>query len=76
MSAYSKELRCAWIAWRVETTGELALDLPAGNCPDMTAAIDLARKLMPSVAWVRTYVDGSPDTIYFRGAKGWVALEP
>jgi hypothetical protein len=72
-SAYSSALQCGWMAWRPLGSGELALDLPADNCCDMTGAIRMAETLMPTVARIEVFVDGKLDVIYAHGVK-WRAL--
>ena len=72
-TTYSSKLKCAFNAWRVIADGEIALELPAGNCCDMGGAIEIAEKIMPSVWRIATFMGGEPDTEYrFSGGK-WSA---
>jgi len=72
---YNRRLKCDFIAWRVLADGEIALDLPDGNCCDMTAAIEIAEKIMPAVRRIVTFVGGQPDTEYRLWKGDWMALD-
>ena len=70
---YSTKLKCAFSAWRVLADGELALDLPDGNCCDMIGAIEIAEKIMPAVWRIATFAGGQPDTEYRHWQGKWLA---
>ena len=66
---YSSKMRCGFNAWRVISDGEIALEMPDGQCCDMSGAIDIAEKIMPSVWRIQTISGGKTDVEYrlFRG---------
>ena len=74
--AYSNELQCVFSAWRVLADSEIALEMPAGNCCDMTGAIEIAQKIMPSVWRIATFVDGKSDVEYRFWKGEWISCEP
>lgn len=73
-SAYSSAMQCDWQAWRVLSSGELALDMPHGNCCDMQAAVAIAEKIMPFVWRIATFSGGVPDTEYRNVCGEWFAF--
>ena len=75
MIGRSAKLQCCWDAWRQVADGELALEMPAGNCPDMRGAIEIATAICPSVWRIATFSGGMPDTEY-RNVRGeWLAYD-
>ena len=72
-AAYSSKLQCCFDEWQVIADGELVLILPEGNCCDMTGAIEIAEKIMPSVWRISTYVAGKKDTEYRLECGKWSA---
>lgn len=71
---YSSALQCHWLRWRVVGPRALAVDVPAGDCVDMTGAIRVAKALMPNVAVIHTLCGGEVDTMYSRVGKEWRAV--
>ena len=61
---WSDDLKCDWLAIRSIGNYRIAIDLPAGNCCDMTGAIEIAKSVCPLVSKVETYVGGVRDTAY------------
>ncbi len=72
--SHSFQLQCAFHAWRVIGKNELALDLPPGNCCDMTGAIDIAKKIMPDAMRIMTLSGAVPDTEYLFYRGRWMAI--
>lgn len=70
---WSEALQCEWLGWRVVGEYALALDLPDGNCCDMTGAIKTAEALMPEVVRIVSFQGGENDTIYRKESTGWKA---
>ena len=74
-ATYSTRMKCGWSSWRVVDDGHLALEMPAGQCCDMNAAIEIAEFLCPSVWCIDTFSGGRKDTMYVLTANGWEAQE-
>ena len=72
--AFSIQLQCSFLAWRVIAEGELALDMPAHNCCDMSGAIDIAERIMPGIRRIATFAGGVPDTEYRVYQGKWEAI--
>ena len=73
-TTYSSKLQCGFHGWRVLADGEIALDMPDGNCCDMDGAIEIAEKIMPSVWRIVTFSGGVMDTVYGNSRGKWVVL--
>ena len=72
--ARSAALQCRWRSWRVVGPRALAVDLPAGNCTDMSGAISVAQMLMPEVLELHTFRDGVVDTMHSCVGGRWQAV--
>lgn len=72
-TTYSSKLQCAFHGWRVLADGEIALDLPQNNCCDMSGAIEIAEKIMPSVWRIAVFADGKSDVEYRHVYGKWQA---
>jgi len=59
----------------VLSDGEIALDMPKYNCCDMTGAIEIAEKIMPSVWRIATFTDGKPDIEYILSNGLWSVFD-
>jgi hypothetical protein len=73
-STYSKKLKCCFSTWRVVRDGEMALELPDGNCPNMSGVIEIAKEIMPEVWRIETYCDQGPDIEYRISNGEWEAF--
>lgn len=73
-TTYSSKLQCCFKSWRVICDGELALDVPEDNYPDMAAACAIAKAIMPSCFRVVTFVGGKNDTEYLLERGEWKAI--
>ena len=71
VAMYSSKLRCSFHGWRVLADGEIALDMPAGMCCDMTGAIEIALQIMPSVFRIETLAGGHSDMQYYCVGGKW-----
>ena len=72
-STRNEMLGCRFLAWRVISDNELALEMPPGNRCDMTGAIEIATKIMPNVQRIATYDGTEADTEYRRVLGRWLA---
>ena len=70
---YSSKLQCVFSGWRLLADGEIALDMPEGNCCDMGGAVEIAQKVMPSVWRIATFSGGKADTEYRLSLGKWSA---
>lgn len=75
-AAHNSKLQCLFNGWRVLGDGHLALDMPAGNCCDMSGAIEIANKVMPKVRLISTFQGEKPDTEYRKLRGKWFAVIP
>ena len=55
--------------------GELCLEVPKNNCPDMRGAIEIATAIMPSVFRIVVVCDGEIDVVYHGPCGEWKAYD-
>jgi hypothetical protein len=72
---YDPDLKCCWLSWQVRSKGRLDLTVARTNSTDMTGAIAVAQRLMPTVTEIHVFNDWGLDIIYRRGeGKTWQGL--
>lgn len=69
-----RELGCGLCGIAFGGDDTVILQLPPGECTDMTGAIALATAILPDCRRILTVADAYPDTSYHKRADGqWVA---
>ena len=74
--AWNEMLQCEWKSVRLVGDDTVQINLPPGNCADMTGAIEFATLVLPSVALIRTYSDSIRDAEYRKIGGTWVPRLP